>query len=124
MRTTMEATILTVEQNGSERCELSPNSNFVRIRVPLRAVGEDQRGEASFRFSIGCFTGKEIKLVLEAGFKTSLGFRIPQELFRPRERLILEVLLDGNESPRKVLWSRRYEVGWREKAPSLEPVAD
>ena len=124
MRTTMEATILTVEQNGSERCELSPNSNFVRIRVPLRAVGEDQRGEASFRFSIGCFTGEEIKLLLEAGFKTSLGFRIPQELFRPGERLILKVLSEGTRGPNKVLWSKHYAVGWKGTAPHLEPVAD
>ena len=100
---TMEAAILTVEQNGSEKCELSPNSSFVRIRVPLRASGEGPASEAIFRYAIGSFTSGEIKLALEAGFKTSLGFRIPQELFRPRERLILEVLLDGNESPRKVL---------------------
>ena len=124
MRTSREATILTVEQNGSERCELSPNSSFVRIRIPLRAVGEDQRGEASFRFSLGCFTGKEIKLLLEAGFKTSLGFRIPQELFRPRERLVLEVLANSAAGPRKVLWSKRYEVGWRGKEPFLEPAGD
>jgi hypothetical protein len=111
-----------VEQNGSERCELSPNSSFVRIRVPLRASGEGQRGEASFRYSIGSFTGTEIKLLLVAGFHTNLGFRIPQELFRPREHLVLEVLSEGN--PRKVLWSKRYEVGWRGKEPFLEPVAD
>ena len=113
-----------MEQNGSEQCELSPNSSFVRIRVPLRAAGEGQRGEATFRYSIGPFTGKEIKLLLGAGFETSLGFRIPQELFRPRERLILEVLSQGNPGPRKVLWSKRYEVGWRGNEPRLEPVTD
>jgi hypothetical protein len=120
----VEATILTVEQNGSEKCELSPNSSFVRIRVPLRAVGEGQRREAIFRYSIGSFTGGETKLLLETGFETSLGFRIPQELFRPRERLILEVLLESTKGPRMVLWNKRYEVGWRGKVPSLEPVAD
>jgi len=124
VQTSRETAIFKVEQNGSERCELSPNSSFVRIRVPLRAVGEGQRGEASFRYSIGPFTGKEIKLLLEAGFHTSLGFRIPQELFRPREHLILEVLSEGSPGPRKVLWSKRYEVGWRGNAPHLEPVAD
>jgi hypothetical protein len=87
-------------------------------------VGEGQKREAAFRYSIGSFTGGEIKLLLEAGFQTSLGFRIPQELFRPRERLILEVLTQSTEGPRKVLWSKRYEVGWRGNAPHLEPVAD
>ena len=123
-RVSRGATILTVQQNGSERCELSPNSNFVRIRVPLRASGEGQKGEATFRFSIGSFTGGEIKLLLAAGFERSLGFRIPQELFRPGEHLILEVLSRGNPSPRKVLWSKRYEVGWRGKEPYLEPAGD
>ena len=124
MQTSRETAIFKVEQNGSERCEISPNSSFVRIRVPLRASGEGQRGEATFRYSIGPFTGKEIKLLLEAGFQTSLGFRIPQELFRPREHLILEVLLAGTGGPKKVLWIKRYEVGWRGKEPYLEPMAD
>ena len=119
-----EATILTVEQNGSEQCELAPNSSFVRIRIPLRASGEGPVREAAFVFSIGSFTGAKIRLLLEAGFQTSLGFRIPQELFRPREHLILEVLLAGTEGPKKVLWIKRYEVGWRGKEPFLEPVAD
>ena len=117
-----EATILTVEQNGSERCELSPNSSFIRIRVPLRAAGNGQGGEATFRYSIGSFAGGEIKLLLEAGFERSLGFRIPQELFRPGEHLILEVLSEGTRGPKMVLWSKHYEVGWRDKAPHLEPA--
>ena len=119
-----EATILTVEQNGSERCELAPNSSFVRIRVPLRAAGDGQKLEAIFRFSIGSFTGGEIKLLLEAGFERSLGFRIPQELFRPGEHLILEVLSEGTPGPKAVLWTRRYEVGWRGKTPYMEPAGD
>jgi hypothetical protein len=120
----MEATILTMEQNGPERCELSPNSNFVRIRVPLRAAGEGQKTEATFGFSIGSFTGGEIELALEPGFETSLGFRIPQELFRSGEQLSLEVFSEGAQGLRMVLWSKHYEVGWRGKAPSLEPITD
>jgi hypothetical protein len=119
-----EATILTVQQNGSERCELSPNSSFVRIRVPLRALGDGPRLEATFSFSIGSFTGGEIKLVLEAGFERSLGFRIPQELFRPGEHLILEVLSERTRGPKMVLWSKRYQVAWRGKEPYLEPAGD
>ena len=119
-----EATILTVEQNGSERCELAPNSNFVRIRVPLRALGDGPRLEATFGFSIGSFTGGEIKLLLEPGFERSLGFRIPQELFRAGEHLVLEVLSEGTRGPKMVLWSKHYEIGWRGKAPCLEPAGD
>ena len=119
-----EVAILKVEQNGSERCELSPNSSFVRVRVPLRAAGEGQRLEATFGFSIGSFTGGEIKLLLEPGFETSLGFRIPQELFRVGEHLILEVLSEGTKGPRMVLWSKSYQVGWRGKEPSLETAGD
>lgn len=119
-----EATILTVEQNGSERCELAPNSSFVRIRVPLRALGDGPRLKATFRYSIGSFTGGEIKLLLEPGFERSLGFRIPQELFRPGEHLILEVLSEGTREPKIVLWTKRYAVGWRGKAPYVELAAD
>ena len=119
-----EATILTVEQNGSERCELSPNSNFIRIRVPLRALGDGPRLETTFGFSIGSFTRGEIKLLLEPGFERNLGFRIPQELFRPGEHLILEVLSEGTRGPKMVLWSKRYQVGWRGKEPYLEPAGD
>ena len=119
-----EATILTVEQNGSERCELAPNSNFVRIRVPLRAAGEGPGLEAIFRYTIGSFTSGEITLLLEAGFERSLGFRIPQELFRPGEHLILEVLSEGTRAPKMVLWTKRYEVGWRGKTPYMEPAGD
>ena len=110
-----------MEENGSERCELAPNSNFVRVHVPVRIVGEGQPGEATFRYSIGSFTSKEAKLLLRGGFETNLRFRVPQELFRARERLVLEVLA---KSDKKVLWTKRWEIAWRGKAPSLEPIAE
>jgi hypothetical protein len=87
-------------------------------------VGEGPAREAIFRYGIGSFTGGEIKLLLEPGFERSLGFRIPQELFRPGEHLILEVMLEGTEGPRKVLWRNRYEVGWRGQAPYLAPAGN
>jgi len=116
--------IFKVEQNGSERCDLAPNSSFVRVQVPVRIVGEGQSGEATFRYSIGSFTSHEAKLLLKAGFETNLRFRVPEELFRPRERLVLEVLAKSNEASRKVLWAKRYEVGWTGKEPHLEPMPD
>jgi hypothetical protein len=90
----------------------------------LRAVGDGLKTEASFGFSIGSFTGGEIRLLLETGFHTSLGFRIPQELFRSGEHLSLEVTTEGTRGPKMVLWTKRYEVGWQGKAPSLEPITD
>jgi hypothetical protein len=90
----------------------------------LRAAGDGQRREATFGFSVGSFTGGEIKLLLEPRFETSLGFRIPQELFGPGEHLILEVPSEGTRGPRMVLWSKRYEVGWRGKAPYLAPAGN
>jgi hypothetical protein len=119
-----EADIFKVEENGSERCELAPNSNFVRVHVPVRIVGEGQADEATFRYSIGSFTSKEAKLLLKGGFETNLRFRVPQELFRARERLVLEVLVKSGEGSQKVLWTKRWEVAWRGKAPALEPMAE
>jgi hypothetical protein len=113
-----------VEESGSESCELSPNSSFVRVRVPIRIEGDGERGEATFHYSIGSFYGRETKLALGAGFHTLLRFRIPQELFRPRERFAVEVLTSSARGPQKVLWAKRWEVAWRGKAPSLEPIAD
>src|SRR5664280_6131 len=119
-----EADIFKVEENGSERCELAPNSNFVRVHVPVRIVGDGQPGEATFRYSVGSFTSKEAKLLLKGGFETTLRFRVPQELFRVRERLVLEVLAKSDKGLQKVLWAKRWEVAWRGKAPALEPIAE
>jgi len=119
-----EADIFKVEENGSERCELAPNSNFVRVHVPVRIVGDGQPGEATFRYSVGSFTSKEAKLLLKGGFETTLRFRVPQELFRVRERLVLEVLAKSDKGLQKVLWAKRYEAGWTGSVPHLEPMAD
>lgn len=113
-----------MEENGSESCELSPNSSFVCVRVPIRIVGEDRSGQATFHYSIGSFAGRDTPLPLRAGCQTTLRFRIPQELFRPRERLAVEILASSSGGPQKVLWAKRWEVAWQGKAPSLEPMAD
>jgi hypothetical protein len=105
-------------------CELSPSSNFVLVRVPVRIVGEGARGEATFHYSIGSFFGRYTTLALRADCQTTLRFRIPLELFRARERLAVEVRAGSSAGPEKVLWTKRWEVVWRDKAPSLEPVAE
>ena len=119
-----EAGIFRVEQNWSERCELAPNSSFVRVQVPVRIVGEGPRDEATFRYRIGSFTSHEARLLLKGGFETNLRFRVPEELFRPQEHLVLEVLAQNNEGAKKVLWTMRWEVAWQGKAPSLQPMAE
>jgi hypothetical protein len=87
-------------------------------------VGEGEKGEATFHYSIGSFAGRDTELAPEVGGHTTLRFRIPQELFRPRERFVVEVLTSSSADPQKVLWAKRWEVAWRGKAPSLEPMAD
>ena len=94
------------------------------MRVPIRIVGEGERGEVTFHYSIGSFAGRKTTLALGAGGQTSLRFRIPQELFRARERFAVEVLASRSAGPEKVLWAKRWEVAWQGKAPHLEPIAD
>jgi hypothetical protein len=119
-----EAVIFTVEENGSVSCELALNSHFVLVRVPVRIVGEGERGEATFHYGIGSFAGREITLALGAGGQATLRFRVPEELFRPRERLAVEVLARSGRGPQKLLWAKRWEVTRQGKAPHLEPIAD
>ena len=84
-----EADIFKVEENGSERCELAPNSSFVRVRVPVRIVGEGRRTRPLFATASAPLRAKEAKLLLAGGFETTLRFRVPLELFRARERFSL-----------------------------------
>jgi len=119
-----EAGILKVEENGSATCELSPSSSFVLVGVPVRIVGEGAKGETTFHYSIGSFAGRYTTLALRQDLQTTLRFRVPLELFRPRERFAVEVRAIGSVGPEKVLWAKRWEVAWLDKAPSLEPIAD
>ena len=72
-----EAGIFKVEENGSESCELSTNSSFVLVRIPIRIEGEGQRSDATFHYSLGSFSGRETTIALRAGLTTILRFRIP-----------------------------------------------
>ena len=120
-----EVGIFSVEQNGSESCELSTNSSFVLVRVPLRVLGEGTRSEAAaFHYSIGPFCGRDTPLALQEGLQTTLRFRVPLELFRARERFSVEVLAGSAVSPWKVLWTKRWEALWQGETPALEPIAD
>jgi hypothetical protein len=94
------------------------------VRVPIRIEGQGQRSEAVFHYSIGSFLGRETTLPLQTGFETVLRFRIPLELFRSREHLIITVLESSSVEEEQRLWLKRWEITWEGKAPLLDPVAD
>ena len=87
-----EAGIFRVEENGSESCDLSTNSSFVLVRVPLRTQGADEKDQAAFHYSIGSFCGRDTPLALGEDEPIILRFRIPLELFRAGECFAVEVL--------------------------------
>ena len=113
-----------IEQNGSESGEVSTNGGFVMVHVPVQLVGEAPKGGATLRYSIGSFVGLETRLLARTGTHTNLTFRVPKELFRPRQRLHLEVLAVDDEGAQRVLWSKRYEASWTGSTPRIEPVVD
>jgi hypothetical protein len=113
-----------VEQNGPESCELSPNSSFIMVRVPIRVEGQSQRSEATFHYGIGSFAGRETALTLGAGLMTILRFRIPRELFRARERLSVEIMGGSPAAAKKIIWVKRWEISWQGKTPALEPMTE
>lgn len=115
---------LKIAQNGSESGEVSTNGGFVMIHIPVQLVGEAPRGGATLRYSIGSFVGLETRLLARTGTQANLTFRIPKELFRPRQRLNLEVLARDEEGAQSVLWAKRYEAGWSGGTPHMEPVVD
>ena len=87
-------------------------------------MGDDEKGETIFHYSMGSFAGRDTALALGADGRTTLRFRVPEELFRPRERLAVEVLARSGRGPQKLLWAKRWEVTRQGKAPHLEPIAD
>ncbi|HZK14335.1 MAG TPA: hypothetical protein VFC55_07435, partial [Desulfobaccales bacterium] len=89
-----------------------------------RIEGEGKRGEATADYRIGTFCGRSTMLTLQAGLHTILRFRIPQELFRDREQLSVEILAGASAGPQTVLWTKHWEVAWRGEAPSLLQIAD
>jgi len=87
-------------------------------------VGGGEKSEATFHYRIGAFTGRDTTLTLQGGLHTVLRFRVPQELFRDRERFSVEIRADASAGPHTLLWGTRCEVAWRGTAPSLEPITD
>jgi len=119
-----EANIFSVEDNGSESCDLSTNSSFVLVRIPLRTQGADVKDAATFHYSIGSFCGRDTPLALEEDEPTILRCPIPLELFRARERFAVEVLAALSPGGEKFALAKRWTVVWQDKDPALEPLSE
>jgi hypothetical protein len=104
-------------------CEVLPNTSFVLVRVPIRVAGDGTAGEATFRYSIGAFTGRNNPMTLRADLQTTFRFRIPLELFLAGERLIVEVLAGGSGSRQTALWTGAWEIAWQGKNPALQALS-
>ena len=96
----------------------------MRIEVPIRLLGELAEGRTVFHYDLGAFSSREIPVTIGPGQHVDLRFRLPKELFRPRERLLLEVRCPVHEGQRNVLWTKRYEVGWSGADPYLRQATD
>ena len=94
------------------------------IFLPLRVLGEGPKREAVFHYGLGPFSSRDIPVTMEPERRVDLRFRIPKELFRPGEPLVLEVFSPDHASARTVWWRARYQLGWRGEVPSLEPVVE
>ncbi len=116
--------ILTIAEDGAVRCKLSVNSSFVCFGVPVRVEGQGEGVETMIGYQIGSFAGRHIPLSLRPGLRTILRFRIPLELFRPRERLTVSIVACRASGPPEVLWAKHWEASWLGAAPSLEPLAE
>jgi hypothetical protein len=117
--------VLRIEEDGVLSCELSSDRNFVLIRLPVRVTGGGtQAAQTLSRYRIGSFLGRETALRLAEDLKTTLGFRVPQDLFRPQERLILEVARRTGKTGEIVLWRRRYDISRPGGIPALSADLD
>jgi len=119
--------IITVEGSGVATCKVSPNTSFIAVKIPLRSSSESPGGQVQYRYAVGSFRGRETGVSLAPGRETVLRFRVPRELFRPRERLSVEIFEMDAAGAKRTLWSNRWEITWEGETPSLqalEPVAE
>lgn len=112
-----------IEENGPETCRVSNDKGFVLVRVPVRVLGEDDARITS-RYSIGGFVGRETAWPLSTDGDKVLSFRVPRELFRERERFIVEVLRTDAQGACSTLWTSKRVVHWAKDTPMLEPLPD
>ena len=110
-----------IVQHGSEWCEHLPGKALVVVHVPVRITGEGPVLEANLRHRIGASRAPGPKLLLFGQQETTLTFRISQESFQPPELLSLEAYVKSTQGEELILWTQRYEVGWRDEAHRLQP---
>ena len=78
-----EARIFQVEQHGSESCELSTNSSFVRVRVPVRIEGEGASGEATVITASALFPAATARYPCAKASRSLCAFVSPWSSFFP-----------------------------------------
>lgn len=117
LRRSKEKTIVRIEEYGPVTCSVPPNSSFVLVDVPLRAVGDGPGGEAEYRYRMGTFLGRAVPWSLEQNPELTIRLRIPAEKFRPAEDILLEVIDKGS---RAVLFKKSWKAAWRGDAPTVE----
>jgi hypothetical protein len=98
-------------------------SSFVKVHIPLRVLGDGPKRGAIFQYDLGPFSSREIHVTMEADHRIDLRFRLPKELFRSPEQVLLEVFSLDDTSAKNVKWSARYELCWQGETPHLEPLA-
>lgn len=96
----------------------------MRVQLPLRVLDEGPADNARFHYDLGAFSSRDIPVTIDLDRRIDLRFHLPKELFRSRERLVLEVFCPDHGGAKNALWSRRYELGWHGVDPYLEPIAD
>lgn len=96
---------------------MPPNSSFVLVDVPLRAVDDGPGGQAEYHYRMGTFLGRAVPWSLEQNPELTIRLRIPAEKFRPEEEILLEVI---DKESRTLLWKKSWKAAWRGDAPTLE----
>ena len=115
---------LLVEKDGEESIQLARHGGFVLVRVPVRIPEQAPKEVLTYRYRIGSFLGRETRVLKQPDGRAHIALRIPSELFRPRERLSVAIVVSGDNHCEKVIWSKRYEAGWKDELPLLEPVSE
>ena len=115
--------VVKIEQDGPEVCEIAADGSFVLLRVPVQVAGELE-GEASLRYTIGNFSGRETPWFLRPSHFSELCFRIPAERFRDRTRLVVEVVGPDRWGNPDRMWHKAYQARRRQERLFVEPLSE
>jgi hypothetical protein len=115
--------VVKIEQIGLEVCKIAADGSFVLLRVPVQVAGEPE-GEATLRYTIGSFSGRETPWFLRPSHYSELCFRIPAERFRDRARLMVEVVASDRWGNPDRVWHKTYQARRRDERLFVEPLPE